>query len=144
MLDDNYFMRIAINEAQIALEQGEIPIGCVITCNNIIIAKAHNLTQTLNDTTSHAEMQAFSAASNYLGAKYLHNCTLYVTLEPCNMCAAAAAWTQISRIVYGASDTIHTHIDKKLLLHPKTEYSGGVLAEECKDLLTQFFSAKRK
>ena len=144
MFDDQYFMRMAINEALIAMEQGEIPIGCVITCNNIIIAKAHNLTQTLNDTTSHAEMQAFTAASNYLGAKYLHNCTLYVTLEPCNMCAAAAAWTQISRIVYGAADTQHKQIDKKLLLHPKTEYIGGVLAEECKNLLTQFFADKRK
>ncbi|MBP5412461.1 MAG: nucleoside deaminase [Bacteroidales bacterium] len=144
MFDDQYFMRMAINEALIAMEQGEIPIGCVITCNNIIIAKAHNLTQTLNDTTSHAEMQAFTAASNYLGAKYLHDCTLYVTLEPCNMCAAAAAWTQISRIVYGAADTQHKQIDKKLLLHPKTEYIGGVLAEECKNLLTQFFADKRK
>ena len=144
MFDDQYFMRMAINEALIAMEQGEIPIGCVITCNNIIIAKAHNLTQTLNDTTSHAEMQAFTAASNYLGAKYLHDCTLYVTLEPCNMCAAAAAWTQISRIVYGAADTQQKQIDKKLLLHPKTEYIGGVLAEECKNLLTQFFADKRK
>lgn len=143
MLDDKYYMQIALNEAQLALEEGEVPIGCVITCNDVIIAKAHNLTQTLNDTTSHAEMQAFTAASNYLGSKYLHNCTLYVTLEPCNMCATASAWTQISRIVYGTPDFAHQKVDKKLLLHPKTLYEGGIMEEECKALLTQFFKSKR-
>ncbi len=143
MLDDTYYMQIALNEARMAMEEGEVPVGCVITCNNVIIAKAHNLTQTLNDTTSHAEMQAFTAATSYLGSKYLHNCTLYVTLEPCNMCAAASAWTQISRIVYGTPDVTRSQVDKRLLLHPKTLYEGGLLAEECKALLTQFFKSKR-
>lgn len=143
MLDDTYYMQIALNEARMAMEEGEVPVGCVITCNNVIIAKAHNLTQTLNDTTSHAEMQAFTAATSYLGSKYLHNCTLYVTLEPCNMCTAASAWTQISRIVYGTPDVTRSQVDKRLLLHPKTLYEGGLLAEECKALLTQFFKSKR-
>ena len=144
MFDDEYFMRLALNEAEKAKEEGEIPIGCVIVCNDIVIAKAHNQVQTLNDVTAHAEMQAFTAASNYLGSKYLKDCTLYVTLEPCAMCAGAAAWTQIPKIVYGTQDETHIQIDRRKLLHPKTTWKGGVLEKDCKQLLIAFFSEKRK
>lgn len=137
-------MQKALAEARLAAEKGEVPIGCVIVCNDTIIAKAHNLTQTLQDVTAHAEMQAFTSASNYLGAKYLKDCTLYVTLEPCPMCAGAAAWTQISKIVYGAKDEKLSHINKYQLLHPKTQMLGGILEEECKKLLKDFFASKRK
>jgi tRNA(adenine34) deaminase len=137
-------MRIALNEAEKALEKGEIPIGCVIVSNDLIIAKAHNLTETLCDATAHAEMQAFTAAADYLGAKYLKDCTLYVTLEPCIMCLGASYWTQIERIVYGATDKKHIYpIDKKIFLHPKTRLVGGVLEKECGDLLSEFFKGKR-
>lgn len=145
LLNDEYFMRIALNEAENALEKGEIPVGCVIVSNDLIIAKAHNLTETLQDATAHAEMQAFTAAAAYLGAKYLKDCTLYVTLEPCVMCLGAACWTQITRIVYGATDKKHPlPIDKSLLLHPKTRFVGGVLEQECAELLSAFFQQKRK
>jgi len=144
LLNDEYFMRIALTEAEKALEKGEIPIGCVIVSNELLIAKAHNLTETLRDATAHAEMQAFTSASEYLGAKYLKDCTLYVTLEPCVMCLGASYWTQISRIVYGATDKKHTlPIDKTLFLHPKTTITGGVLKKECAEILSTFFQQKR-
>ena len=145
LLNDEYFMRLALNEAEKALEKGEIPIGCVIVSNDLVIAKSHNLTETLQDATAHAEMQAFTAAAEYLGAKYLINCTLYVTLEPCIMCLGAAHWTQIERIVYGAADKKHAYpIDKKMFLHPKTTLVGGVLEKECTEILSAFFHEKRK
>ena len=144
LLNDEYFMQLAILEAEKALEMDEIPIGCVIVCNELVIAKAHNMTETLNDVTAHAEMQAFTAAAEYLGSKYLNDCTLYVTLEPCTMCMGASFWTQIGRIVYGATDKKHNHsIDKTQLFHPKTDISGGVLEEKCVALLQKFFHAKR-
>ena len=138
-------MRLALNEAEKALEKGEIPIGCVIVSNELVIAKAHNLTETLQDVTAHAEMQAFTAASDYLGAKYLNDCTLYVTLEPCIMCLGASYWTQIARIVYGTTDKKHVcAVDKKDFLHPKTVLVGGVLEKECSEMLSAFFQQKRK
>lgn len=144
LLNDEYFMRLAITEAEKALKMDEIPIGCVIVSNDLVIAKAHNMTETLNDVTAHAEMQAFTAAAEYLGSKYLNDCILYVTLEPCNMCLGASYWTQIGRIVYGATDKKHKdRVDKKQLLHPKTQIKGGVLEEECVELLQQFFQSKR-
>ena len=144
LLNDEYFMRLAITEAEKALEIDEIPIGCVIVSNDLVIAKAHNMTETLSDVTAHAEMQAFTAASEYLGSKYLNDCTLYVTLEPCPMCAGASYWTQIGKIVFGAVDKKHNNrIDNKQLLHPKTQIIGGILEEECMQLLQKFFQAKR-
>jgi tRNA(adenine34) deaminase len=144
LLNDEYFMRLALNEAEKALEKGEIPIGCVIVSNDLPIAKAHNLTETLQDVTAHAEMQAFTAAAEYIGAKYLKDCTLYVTLEPCIMCLGASYWTQIERIVYGAADKKHVYpIDKKIFLHPKTTLIGGVLETECAEILSVFFRGKR-
>jgi len=145
LLNDEYFMRLALNEAEKALEKGEIPIGCVIAANDLVIAKAHNLTETLQDVTAHAEMQAFTAAADYLGGKYLIDCTLYVTLEPCVMCLGASYWTQISRIVYGASDKKHIlPLEKKVFLHPKTTLTGGVLEKECAEVLSAFFQGRRK
>ncbi|SKB50091.1 tRNA(adenine34) deaminase [Parapedobacter luteus] len=143
-VSDEIYMREALKEAQKALEQDEVPIGAVIVCNGKIIGRGHNLTERLNDVTAHAEMQAFTAAANYLGGKYLLDCTLYVTIEPCVMCAGAAYWTQITRIVFGA-------IDKKRgfsgfgrdLLHPKTTVISGVLGNECAALVTSFFRNKR-
>ena len=144
LLNDEYFMRLALNEAGKALEKGEIPIGCVIVSNDLVIAKAHNLTETLQDVTAHAEMQAFTAAAEYLGAKYLKDCTLYVTLEPCIMCLGASYWTQIERIVYGATDKKHVYpVDKTVFLHPKTTLTGGVLEKECTEILSAFFQQKR-
>lgn len=141
--DDNYFMKKALQEAQEAYKQGEIPVGAVIVAEGTIIARAHNLTETLNDVTAHAEVQAITAAANYLGGKYLHNCTLYVTLEPCQMCAGALYWSQISKIVYGARDMERGCISLKTKLHPKTQMSGGVMEEEASALLKQFFIEKR-
>ncbi len=141
--DDIYFMKRALQEAQAAYDKSEIPIGAVIVADNQIIARAHNLTQTLNDVTAHAEMQAITAAANFLGGKYLHKCTLYVTIEPCQMCAGALYWSQIPTIVYGASDAQRGCIAKKTTLHPKTKISGGVLAKEAASLLQQFFIEKR-
>ena len=141
--DDSYFMKRALMEAESAFEKGEIPIGAVIVVNNQIIARAHNLTETLNDVTAHAEMQAITAAANYLGGKYLKDCTLYVTIEPCQMCAGALYWSQINKIVYGARDEQRGCISMGTKLHPKTTMSGGILAEETSQLLKKFFIEKR-
>lgn len=141
---DLFFMNEAFKEAQKAMEADEVPIGAVIVHNGRIIGRGHNLTEQLNDVTAHAEMQAFTAASNYIGGKYLHSCTLYVTLEPCTMCAGASYWTQISRIVFGAKDPQRgfSQIEQRIL-HPKTQIIQGIKAEECSTLLKDFFSAKR-
>ena len=143
-LNDEYFMKEALKEARKALEADEVPVGAVIVCDQRIIARTYNLTETLNDVTAHAEMQAFTSAANHLGAKYLNECTLYVTLEPCSMCAGASFWAQIGKIVYGASDEKrgYTSIDAAIL-HPKTEIVSGVLEEECSGILKEFFKAKR-
>jgi len=141
--DDNYFMKKALQEAQIAFNKGEIPVGAIIVFKNQIIARAHNLTETLNDVTAHAEMQAFTAAADYLGGKYLKNCTLYVTLEPCQMCAGASYWTQIDKIVYGASDPERGFRRLNTTLHPKTKVVSGILQHECATLLKKFFIEKR-
>lgn len=139
------FMREALREAQAAFDRDEVPVGAVVVCNNRIIARAHNLTEMLNDPTAHAEMQAITAATNAVGGKYLNGCTLYVTLEPCPMCAAACFWAQIGKIVYGASDEKrgYTTISEKLT-HPKTEVVKGILENECSELMTSFFKQKRK
>lgn len=136
-------MRMAFQEAQIALEKDEVPIGCVIVANNRVIARAHNLTETLNDVTAHAEMQAITSAANYLGGKYLINCTLYVTLEPCVMCSGALSWSQISKVVIGARDEQRGFINKNLSLHPKTEIVSGVMENECSMIVKEFFKSKR-
>lgn len=141
--DDTYFMKRALLEAEAAFEKGEIPVGAVIVIDNKIIARGHNLTETLTDVTAHAEMQAITAAANFLGGKYLQNCTLYVTLEPCQMCAGALYWSQISNIVYGARDNERGCINLKTKLHPKTKIKGGILADEASDLLKRFFIEKR-
>jgi tRNA(adenine34) deaminase len=141
---DEYFMKKAFAEAVQAFDEGEIPVGAVVVANNKIIARAHNLTETLNDVTAHAEMQAITAAANLLGGKYLNGCTVYVTLEPCAMCAGALGWAQTGRIVYGASDPKRGF--RKFApnaLHPKTEIVGGVLETECGELLQEFFRKKR-
>ncbi len=144
ILSDEYFMRHAIAEAQKALEKDEIPIGAIITFEDRIIARAHNLTETLNDVTAHAEMQALTSAANLLGSKYLKNCTLYVTAEPCVMCGGAAYWAQLHRIVFGASDNKRGIGQQPgRILHPKTSITGGILQEECSKLLTDFFRKKR-
>lgn len=141
--DDNYFMHRALMEAQTAFDKGEVPIGAVIVINDQIIARGHNLTETLNDVTAHAEMQAITAASNFLGGKYLKDCTLYVTLEPCQMCAGALFWSQIARVVFGARDEQRGCINLKTKLHPKTQMVGGVLEEESSALIKRFFLEKR-
>lgn len=141
--DDTYFMKRALAEATTAYEKGEVPIGAIIVVNNQIIARAHNLTETLNDVTAHAEMQAITAAANHLGGKYLIDCTLYVTLEPCQMCAGALFWSQLSRIVYGARDEQRGCIALNSKLHPKTIMTGGILKEEASLLLKRFFIEKR-
>ena len=141
--DDTYFMKRAFQEAEMAFEKGEIPVGAVIVIDNKIIARGHNLTQTLNDVTAHAEMQAITAAANFLGGKYLQNCTLYVTLEPCQMCAGALYWSQISHIVYGARDLERGCVHLNTKLHPKTTIRGGVMEEEASELLKQFFIQRR-
>lgn len=141
---DFYFMRQALDEARQAFRRDEVPVGAVIVCNDRIIARGHNLTETLNDVTAHAEMQAITAAANFLGGKYLTDCTLYVTVEPCVMCAGALGWSQISRIVYGASDEKRgfTRFAPDAI-HPKTEVVAGVLEEECSALMKEFFKKKR-
>ncbi|HLW32819.1 MAG TPA: nucleoside deaminase [Aequorivita sp.] len=141
--DDNYFMKRAMQEAEAAFKKDEIPIGAVIVIQNQIIARAHNLTETLNDVTAHAEMQAITAAANNLGGKYLIDCTLYVTLEPCQMCAGALFWSQIARIVYGARDKQRGCIALNTKLHPKTVITGGIMEEEASQLLKRFFIRKR-
>ena len=141
---DDYFMKRAFSEAEQAFKEGEVPIGAVIVCQNQIIARAHNLTELLNDVTAHAEMQAITAAANLLGGKYLTGCTLYVTIEPCAMCAGALGWSQIDRIVYGASDEKRGFRKyAPSALHPKTEIIGGILENECATLMKQFFELKR-
>jgi tRNA(adenine34) deaminase len=140
---DEYFMKKALNEAEIAFEKGEIPVGAVIVVANKIIARSHNLTELLNDVTAHAEIQSITAAANYLGGKYLKDCTLYVTLEPCQMCAGALYWSQISKIVFGARDEQRGYISMGTTLHPKTIVNHGVLAAECAELMTRFFAKKR-
>jgi len=137
-------MKQALQEAKKAFDEDEVPVGAVIVCNNQIIARAHNLTETLNDVTAHAEMQAITSATNNIGGKYLNDCTLYVTLEPCVMCAGALFWSQISKIVFGASDDRYGY--KKAgnkLFHPKTEVTNGLMEEESSKLLKKFFSRKR-
>ena len=143
-MDDNYYMKLALKEAQKAQAADEIPIGAVIVCNDQVIAKAHNLTETLTDVTAHAEMQAITAASSLLGGKYLNQCTLYVTVEPCVMCAGAIAWAQLGRLVYGASDEKRGYtVFAPHALHPKTAVTSGVLEEECAALMKRFFQGKR-
>jgi tRNA(adenine34) deaminase len=141
--DDNYFMKKALQEAEVAFEKGEVPVGAIVVIENRIIARGYNLTETLNDVTAHAEMQAITAAANFLGGKYLLNCTLYVTLEPCQMCAGALYWSQISKIVYGARDEERGCINLKTKLHPKTKIVGGILAEEASALMKRFFIERR-
>lgn len=142
--NDDYFMRRAFSEALLAYEKGEIPVGAVVVAQRKIIARAHNLTETLNDVTAHAEMQAITAAANLLGGKYLNDCTLYVTLEPCVMCAGALGWSQVGKIVFGATDEKRGYRTfAKKALHPKTEVVGGVLEPECRELMQEFFKSKR-
>lgn len=163
-MDDRYYMRMALREAEQALREGEIPIGAVVTCNDMVIGRGHNLTETLNDVTAHAEMQAITAAAETMGGKYLTDCTLYVTVEPCLMCAGALAWSQIGRIVYGAPDpkrgvstyfpapkeeeTTRRPSSTKLRptppFHRRTRLTSGVLAEECAALMKAFFARKRR
>ncbi len=143
MFSDEYFMKAALQEARYALEEEEVPIGCVIVCNNKIIARGHNLTERLNDITAHAEMQSITSAANFLGGKYLKDCTMYVTLEPCVMCAGALFWSQIFRLVIGARDEKRGFLNKEIELHPKTEIITGVLEEECSLLVSEFFKGKR-
>lgn len=141
---DEYFMKKALQEAEMAFAKGEIPVGAVIVVADKVIARTHNLTELLNDVTAHAEMQAITAAANFLGGKYLKDCTLYVTLEPCQMCAGALYWSQISKIVFGASDSHRGYEKMGTQLHPKTSVVRGVLAEESADLMKRFFAEKRK
>lgn len=141
---DEYFMKKALQEAEMAFEKGEIPVGAVIVVDNKVIARSHNLTELLNDVTAHAEMQSITAAANFLGGKYLKNCTLYVTLEPCQMCAGALYWSQISKVVFGARDEQRGFLTLGTQLHPKTQVIQGVMANECADLMKRFFTSKRK
>ena len=143
VFDDGFFMKKALAEAQIALDRGEVPVGVVIVGNNSIIARAHNLTEALTDVTAHAEMQAITAAANAIGGKYLHGCTMYVTLEPCSMCAGALYWSQISRVVFAADDPKRGYRQLGTPLHPKTKVTDGILATEAKALLQAFFQQKR-
>ena len=144
LTDDTRYMKMALDEASKAFDQGEVPVGAVVVCKGRVIARAHNLTETLTDVTAHAEMQAITAAANYLGGKYLNECVLYVTIEPCVMCAGALGWAQIRRIVFGATD------EKRgfqrfapQALHPKTEVTAGIMADECAALMKEFFSSRR-
>jgi tRNA(adenine34) deaminase len=143
-LSDDFFMKHALSEAQKAYDEGEIPVGAVVVCDNRIIARAHNQTERLNDVTAHAEIVALTAAADYLGSKYLDECTLYVTLEPCPMCAGALAWAQLGRLVYAASDDKRGFMKfGKEMLHPKTKLEFGVLHDDCSELLKRFFKEKR-
>ena len=144
VMDDNQYMQMALEEARRALEQGEVPIGAVVVCKGRVIARSHNLTETLTDPTAHAEMQAITIATDYLGGKYLTGCTLYVTVEPCPMCAAALNWAQVSKIVYGADDPRRGYsLFSPSLLHPRTKVTKGILQEECAALMKDFFKEKR-
>ena len=140
---DEYFMKKALQEAYMAFDKDEIPVGAIVVTNNRVIAKSHNLTELLNDVTAHAEMQAITASANFLGGKYLTNCTLYVTIEPCQMCAGALYWSQISKIVFGASDVQRGFTKMGTQLHPKTIVVSGVLENECGELIKEFFRKKR-
>ena len=141
---DELFMRKALAEAQQAFDEGEIPIGAVVVCKGQVIARAHNLTETLVDPTAHAEMQAITMAANALGGKYLTDCTLYVTVEPCPMCAGAIGWAQVPRIIYGAADPKRGFREyAPRVMHPKAECKGGILEEECRQLMQEFFKSKR-
>lgn len=137
-------MKKALQEAELAFEKGEIPVGAVIVIDNKVIARTHNLTEMLNDVTAHAEMQAITSAANFIGGKYLKGCTLYVTLEPCQMCAGALYWSQISKVVFGASDEQRGFQNLGTQLHPKTQVIRGILAQEASDLMIRFFASKRK
>ena len=143
--NDEHFMQEALKEAHKAFELDEVPVGAVIVCEGKIIARAHNLSEKLTDSTAHAEMQAFTMASSFLGGKYLKECTLYVTIEPCPMCAGASFWTQLGKIVYGAKDEKrgYSTLSEKIV-HPKTKVVSGILAEECGKLMSEFFKKKRK
>lgn len=144
-MSHDFFMKKALAQAQMAFEKGEVPVGAVVVTHGRIIAQAHNLSETLNDPTAHAEMQAFTAATNFLGGKYLNQCTLYVTLEPCPMCAGASFWAQLQAIVFGAYDTKRGFSGVcPEILHPKTQITGGVLEKQSAQLLSDFFKAKRK
>ncbi len=144
MLSDEYYMKQALSEAQKAFERDEVPVGCVVVCNDRIIARGHNLTETLTDVTAHAEMQTITAATNFLGGKYLTDCTLYVTVEPCVMCAGAIGWSQVSRVVFGTRDEKRGYQRfAPLALHPRTVVTEGVMAEECSNLMKIFFQRKR-
>ena len=143
MLNDEHYMRQALVEAQKAFERNEVPVGSVLVCRDRIIARGHNLTETLTDVTAHAELQAVSSAANYLDAKYLKSCTLFVTLEPCQMCAGALYWSQVSRVVWGASDEKRGFQTMGGQLHPKTKVTTGILADECAALMRSFFEKKR-
>ncbi|MCR5849660.1 MAG: nucleoside deaminase [Bacteroidaceae bacterium] len=144
MPDDNFYMKQALAEAKEAYRQGEIPIGAVVVCRDRIIARSHNLTELLRDVTAHAEMQAITSAAEHLGGKYLNDCTLYVTVEPCVMCAGALGWSQISRIVYGAPDEKRGYSRfGPGALHPRTEVTSGIMAEECAELIQRFFGERR-
>lgn len=143
-LGDEHFMKLALQEAELAFERDEIPVGAIVVAQGKVIARGHNLTEQLVDVTAHAEMQAITAASNFIGGKYLKGCTLYVTLEPCTMCAGALYWSQIDRVVFGAKDekrgaSLHQHI-----YHPKTKVLGGVLEHHCSELILRFFEKQRK
>jgi tRNA(adenine34) deaminase len=142
--NDEKYMRLALDEARRAFDEGEIPIGCVVVCRDRVVARAHNLTETLNDVTAHAEMQAITAAANTLGGKYLTDCTLYVTVEPCPMCAGALGWAQVSRIVYGCDDPKRGYREyAPRALHPKAIVVSGILAADCSQLMQDFFRQKR-
>ena len=141
---DIRFMKMALDEARVAAAAGEIPVGAIVVCKGMVIARAHNMTETLTDVTAHAEMQAITAAASYLGGKYLDECTLYVTLEPCVMCAGAIGWSQLQRLVYGASDEKRGYsLFAPKALHPKTEVTSGVLADECGRIVQDFFRKRR-
>lgn len=145
MMDDNYFMKQALLEAEKAFERGEVPVGAVVVCKERIIARSHNLTETLTDVTAHAEMQAITAAASAIGGKYLSDCTLYVTVEPCVMCAGAIAWAQMGALVFGAEDEKRGYQRyAPQALHPKTVVRKGVMADECAALMKQFFALKRR
>ena len=142
--DDVRYMKMALDEASLAFEQGEVPVGAVVVCRGRVIARAHNLTETLTDVTAHAEMQAITAAANYLGGKYLSECTLYVTVEPCIMCAGALGWAQLGRLVYGAPDDRRGYQRfAPQALHPRTSVTTGVIEGECADLMKRFFASRR-
>lgn len=141
--NDEYFMKKALEEAQAAYDKGEVPVGAVVVIENTIIARAHNLTETLNDVTAHAEMQAITAAANYMGGKYLNQCTLYVTLEPCVMCGGALYWSQLKKLVYAAKDHKRGFEINQVCLHPKTQIDSGIMEQQAAHLLKKFFFERR-